>query len=616
MEPSGNASADGGGASNPGPAAGAAARAAAPLTFEVDHYEIRGDTLLSTEVLTRILLKHTGTNVSIAGIVKAAGELQMEYRNRGYPTVNVAIPQQSITNGVVRFRVFEGYLAEILVAGNRYFSSNNVMRALPSLQPGIILNRQVFQAELDRANANRDRQIYPELQQGPETNTSRCVLEVKDRLPLHARVEFNNKSTPGTTDERVNANISYDNLWQREQSLGFQYGFTPEAFKGEDVAGIHPNLLDAPAVAYYSLFYRAPLTGPEGLDQAVQEHPNQFGYNEATRQFSLPPPTGVPELSVYGTRSTTDTTTHSETTTVIDTALETIDNQRATRSATRDHTVGARLTLPVRTSEHFNSSFSFGLDYKDHVGVTFPSNIFFETVTITNNGIPVVKHHTTVIPGAVSRQKYSYLPLSLGWTGTEVDKWGPTTANLSMVFPMASPFSGEQSFQEAASSSRADGQFLTLHGRLSREQRLFGQWKLQVSAEGQWASQPLVSLEQFGIGGMGSVRGYKEGELYGDHGWDTQTEFRTPTFAGKYMLDGHPTELGLSLSAFMDYGKVYLIDPQGRKPSSELWGTGLGARVVFGSHLEGQFALAWPLTRSPNRNPLDTRVTFALSAQF
>ena len=124
MEPSGNASADGGGASNPGPAAGAAARAAAPLTFEVAHYEIRGDTLLSTEVLTRILLKHTGTNVSIAGIVKAAGELQMEYRNRGYPTVNVAIPQQSITNGVVRFRVFEGYLAEILVAGNRYFSSN------------------------------------------------------------------------------------------------------------------------------------------------------------------------------------------------------------------------------------------------------------------------------------------------------------------------------------------------------------------------------------------------------------------------------------------------------------------------------------------------------------
>jgi hemolysin activation/secretion protein len=618
MAPAGNVSGGGDRASSTGSAAGAATRTAAPLTFEVGHYEIQGDTLLSTETLMKILLKYTGTNVSIADIVKAAGELQMEYRNRGYPTVNVAIPQQSITNGMVKFRVFMGYLAEILVTRNRHFSSNNVMRALPSLQPGIILNRQVFQAELDRANANRDRQIFPELQQGPQTNTSTCVLEVKDRVPLHARVEFNNKSTPGTSDERVSANISYDNLWQREHSLGFQYGFTPESFKSEDVPGIPMNTLDAPAVAYYSLFYRAPLTGPEGLDQAVQEHPTQFGYNEATRQFVLPPPTGVPELSVYGTRSTTDTTLYGVATTAIDSTLEKIELQSASRNVTRDHTVGARLTWPVRGSEHFNSGFSFGFDYKDHIGAAFPSSIIYSTITSTNKetGLPVVTYDKKVIPGNATRQQFSYLPLSLAWNGTEVDKQGVASVNLSYVFCLGGPFSGQDSFTNATSSSQADGRFLTLHGRLSREQRLFGQWKLLVSAEGQWASQPLVSLEQFGIGGMSSVRGYQEGELYGDHGWNTQVEFHTPTFTGKYLLDGHATELGVSLSAFMDYGRVYLIDPQGRKPSSELWGAGLGARVILGSHLEGQFALAWPLTASPNRKALDTRVTFALSAQF
>ena len=94
-------------------------------------YEIRGDTLLSTNTLMSIFAKRTGTNVALSDITQAASDLQMEYRNRGYPTVKVTIPPQQLTNGIVKIRVFEGRLSEILVTQNRYFSSNNVMRALP-----------------------------------------------------------------------------------------------------------------------------------------------------------------------------------------------------------------------------------------------------------------------------------------------------------------------------------------------------------------------------------------------------------------------------------------------------------------------------------------------------
>jgi hemolysin activation/secretion protein len=133
-----------------------------------------------------------GTNTSFDGIRAAMIELQKAYRERGYVTVSVGLPQQKLTNATVKVKVTEGRLAAINVTGNRYFSSNNVMRSLPSLQTNMLLNSQVLQRELDNANASRDRQIYPVIGPGPEPDTSELTLKVKDQLPLHARLELNN----------------------------------------------------------------------------------------------------------------------------------------------------------------------------------------------------------------------------------------------------------------------------------------------------------------------------------------------------------------------------------------------------------------------------------------
>ena len=125
--------------------------------FDVRAYEIHGDTLLSNDTLATIFVKYTGTNIGIPEILKAGQELQLEYRTRGFPTVNVTIPPQQITNGLVKIRVFEGRLSRIKAVGNRYYSFENIMRALPSLRSTSILREPIFQAELDRANANQDR---------------------------------------------------------------------------------------------------------------------------------------------------------------------------------------------------------------------------------------------------------------------------------------------------------------------------------------------------------------------------------------------------------------------------------------------------------------------------
>ena len=53
------------------------------------------------------------------------------------------------------------------------------------------------------------------------------------------------------------------------------------------------------------------------------------------------------------------------------------------------------------------------------------------------------------------------------------------------------------------------------------------------------------------------MRGYLEGEFFGDHGWDLQAELRTPAL--RDFLGGWLGEK-IQAIAFYDVGEVYLRD--------------------------------------------------------
>src|SRR5205085_4772476 len=125
-------------------------------------------------------------------------------------------------------------------------------------------------------------------------------------------------------------------------------------------------------------------------------------------------------------------------------------------------------------------------------------------------------------------------------------------------------------------SHRADGNFIILTPGITREQKLIGDWGLRLHADGQWANQPLISNEQFALGGLAGTRGYRDGEEYGDTGWRVLVEPHTPLFKVAFGEHGTlPTMLRLSL--FTDYGQRYLLDPPAaKKRSLGMWGAGIG----------------------------------------
>jgi hemolysin activation/secretion protein len=616
-------------AASPVPKGGTAAQAGSASTnnvparkadtgprFVVRAYEITGDTLLSTKTLMAIFEKRTGTNVAITDITGAASDLQLEYRDRGFPTVNVTIPPQQITNGIVKIRVFQGRLSDVLVTGNHHFGSNNVMRALPSLQMGTILSGPVFQAELDRANANQDRQIYPQIQPGAEPNTTELLLKVKDRLPLHAKMDFNNQSSPGTPDLRLNSSAVYNNLWDWEHSVGLQYSFSPEAMK----TGDQWEFYDRPLVANYSGFYRMPIGDPEPIAASVANSPGNFGYDEATRKFRLPAPSGRPELNFYASRSTIDTDVMTVFRgNIFSTNNASLDRQDVQQDLTVNNDIGSRLSVPLAVTANFQSGFSGGLDFKEYNLTSSKTNIFTYTTfildTISNPGhvttnINVSRRFSNV---PTTHRRLEYLPVALRYDASMRDRFGLSTFGLGMSLNTA--YSGSApNVQSITGSSQSSGHWFVLNPGISRDFFIHTNWVMSLRADGQWASEPLISNEQFGVGGVNSVRGYREGEVFGDDGWRVSLEQKTPPHIVGSLFGNN--QLSIRGSVYMDYGEAYLIDPLGRNSRVPLWGVGFGGVAAIGSHWEARLLFSWPLLRTFTTEPGQPRFDFGLTAQF
>lgn len=197
--------------------------------FDVWEYAIEGNSLLERKRIERVVYQHLGEDKNIDDVENARAALGQAYRDAGYPTVFVDIPEQDVKEGVVRLQVTEGRIERLRVTGSRYYSLGKITSEVPSLTAGNIPHMAQVQAELDQLNrASPDRSVAPVLRAGKTPGTVEVELKVQDELPLHGSLEVNNRNSADTTSTRLLGSLHYDNLWQRYHSVSMQYQTAPE----------------------------------------------------------------------------------------------------------------------------------------------------------------------------------------------------------------------------------------------------------------------------------------------------------------------------------------------------------------------------------------------------
>lgn len=162
--------------------------------------------------------------------------------------------------------------------------------------------------------------------------------------------------------------------------------------------------------------------------------------------------------------------------------------------------------------------------------------------------------------------------------------------------------------------SRANGHsdFTRLYAELTRTQTLAGRFGLALEAAAQVAAAPLLSAQQFGLGGSRFGRGYEPSEITGDNGVAGSIEARYDLPAGNAILTSP------QLYVFYDVGQVWNIDPAAGQPNSQsLASTGLGLRLDLFRRVSANIELAKPLTRDiASRGNRHVRTLFSILARF
>ena len=129
-------------------------------------------------------------------------------------------------------------------------------------------------------------------------------------------------------------------------------------------------------------------------------------------------------------------------------------------------------------------------------------------------------------------------------------------------------------------------------------------WSLRADA--QWSgSEGMVSSRQFYMGGMYSVRGYKENYLGGDSGFTFSAEYAVPVI-----------NKNTSAFTFFDYGHMY-GNGQSDDQHNVLSSVGLGIRSTINQYCSASLILGIPLQREFSAEKVSkTRLHFIVSGQF
>ena len=225
--------------------------------------------------------------------------------------------------------------------------------------------------------------------------------------------------------------------------------------------------------------------------------------------------------------------------------------------------------------------------------------------------------------------------LTLGYSSKMFDEWGGRNfASISVKQNRPGQYgsSSARKFTET-SGGKSDGDFKIWTLSLARFQRLFsgedrpGKWTLFTKASAQIASDSLPTIVRDYVGGMNSVRGYRENELGGDNSFVGSIELRTPlmeNFIPGLKKDKEELKKGnndltqhrLQLVTFTDMGYVSERHKQGASDDQGFWSVGAGLRMGFTKYAQMSLDYGYPILEASEDTPNDGRLHLSLQLQF
>ena len=437
--------------------------------FDIVRFQIEGNTLLPQAQVQAIVAPLIGPKRVYGDIQKALEALEGAYRAAGYSTVQVYVPEQELTSGVVRLQVTEGVIGKVAISGNKHFDNANIRASLPALKEGKAPNLREMSENIQLANENPAKQVAVSLGVSEDEGKVDAKVAVTEENPQRFFVTADSTGTAATGRSRVGVAYQNANLLNRDQTLTLAYTGSADA-----PAGVKVDI--------FSIGYRMPFYGfGDSLDLI-------YGNSSVNTPSTSPTLGGA--LGIVG----------------------------------KGEVFGARWNHYFARRGEYSSKLIYGFDYKfinsscttggAPSGIDPPTPAIAACVPYTTRPVSLTYSGQKQSPG----QMYDYNigiahNFALGSRYTNLDG---TTDRYSYLTP------GNRSTRDDFNIVRLGGSYLKAFKT---------DWQVRLAGSGQYSGDPLVAAEQLGLAGANAVRGFDERALTADSGYVVNAEIYTPELA-------------------------------------------------------------------------------------
>lgn len=250
---------------------------------------------------------------------------------------------------------------------------------------------------------------------------------------------------------------------------------------------------------------------------------------------------------------------------------------------------GLRLIKPLTGLDNYSHTFTVGADYKS----------FSEDLNLL--GADTLK------------TPISYLPFMAQYNGNLVSEKSMLSFNLGVDFSIRGVGNDDQEFADKRYQAKAS--YLMINGDVDYKYKLPWGVDFVTRLYGQIADSPIISNEQFSIGGDTSVRGYFETQVLADDGLQGSVEFHSPRLLPEDGTWGSVDTLRALV--FLDAGHGWIRKPlPGVDSKFGLASGGVGLRFKGWKYLVANVDLAFPFISQGKIESGDPRLHFRVATEF
>ena len=192
------------------------------VQIPVQKIEITGNSRFSSEQLHRLVADAEGKELSLNQLWNVTQRITHYYQQQGYTYSRAYLPQQNLSQGVVRINVLEAYYDKTVINNQSRSQNWLIENTVAPLKQGERINSDQMQQQLKLLNRLKGVDTRNVLTPGATVGSSQLNIEVENAAMFGGYIGADNFGSQYTGEARATAGILVNNLAGLGDELSFE----------------------------------------------------------------------------------------------------------------------------------------------------------------------------------------------------------------------------------------------------------------------------------------------------------------------------------------------------------------------------------------------------------